>query len=66
MCVCVCVCTHAQLCLILCDLSPPGSSVHGISQARILEWVSITFSRGSADPGIESSSPALAGEFFTS
>ena len=33
----------------LCDLmdySPPGSSVHGISQARILEWVAISFSRG--------------------
>ena len=31
------------------DCSPPGSSVHGISQARILEWVAISFSRGS-DP----------------
>ena len=44
--VCVCV----QLCLTLCDpmyCSPPGSSVHRISQARILEWVSIPFSRGS-------------------
>ena len=29
------------------DCSPPGSSVHGVSQARILEWVSIFFSRGS-------------------
>ena len=33
--------------------SPPGSSVHGISQARILEWVAISFSRGSSNPGIE-------------
>ena len=30
------------------DYSPPGSSVHGISQARILEWVAISFSRGSS------------------
>ena len=40
-----------QLCLTLCDLmdcSPPGSSVHEISQARILEWVDISFSRGSS------------------
>ena len=33
-----------------CDCSPPGSSVHGISQARILEWVAISFSRGSSWP----------------
>ena len=32
------------------DCSPPGSSVHGISQARILEWVVISFSRGSSQP----------------
>ena len=48
MCVCVCVCTLvAQLCPTLCDpmdCSPPGSSVHGILQARILEWVAISFS----------------------
>ena len=31
-------------------LSPPGSSVHGIFQARILEWVAISFSRGSSQP----------------
>ena len=40
----------AQSCLTLCDTmdcSPPGSSVHGILQARILEWVAIPFSRGS-------------------
>ena len=39
----------SQLCLTPCDLmdcSPPGSSVHGILQARILEWVAIPFSRG--------------------
>ena len=40
-----------QSCLTLCDPmghSPPGSSVHGILQARILEWVSAPFSRGSS------------------
>ena len=64
-----CVC--AQLCLTLCDpmdCSPSGSSVHGIFQARILEWVAISFSRGLPDPGIEPASPessALAGGFFT-
>ena len=45
-------CVRAQLlqsCLTLCnpmDCSPPGSSVHGIFQARILEWVAVSFSRG--------------------
>ena len=41
----------AQLCLTLCnpmDCSPPGSSVHGILQVRIVEWVAIPFSRGSS------------------
>ena len=45
---CMCVCVHAQLCPTLCntmDRSPPGSSVHGIFQARILEWVAISFSK---------------------
>ena len=41
------------------DCSPPGSSVHGILQTGILEWVAIAFSRGSSDPGIEPRSPAL-------
>ena len=38
---------------------PPGSSVHGISQARILEWVTISFSRGSSRPRDQAQSPAL-------
>ena len=49
-----------QLCLILCDsvdCNSPGSSVHGISQARILEWVTVLFSRGSSWPGIKPRSP---------
>ena len=40
------------------DCSPPGS-VHGISQARTLEGVAISSSRGSSDPGLEPKSPAL-------
>ena len=43
----------AKLCLTLCnslECSPPGSSVHGILQARILEWVATSFSRGSSWP----------------
>ena len=56
---------------IFCDLmdySPPGSPVHGIFQARILEWVAISSSGGFPDPGIKPvspESPALAGRFFT-
>ena len=41
------------------DCSPPSTSVRGFSQARILEWVSIPFSRESSDPGIEPGSSAL-------
>ena len=53
-CVCVCMCVLvAQSCLTVCDpmdCSPAGSSVHGIFQARILEWVAISSSRGSSWP----------------
>ena len=48
------------------DCSLPGSSVHGVSQARILEWVVTSFSRDLPDPGTESVSPALAGGFLAS
>ena len=57
----------AKLCPTLCnpmDCSPPGSSVHGIFQARILEWVAISFSKVSSGPGTEPVSPSLAGRFF--
>ena len=50
------------------DCSPPGSSVHGIFQERILEWVSFPIPEDLPDPGIEPTSlvsPALAGKFFT-
>ena len=51
-CACVCSCfSHVQLTLCnLMDYSPWGSSIHGILQARILEWVAIPFSRGSSQP----------------
>ena len=57
----------AQSCLTLCDpidCSPPGSSVHGILQAKILEWIAISHSRVSSAPGIDPTCPALAGGFF--
>ena len=57
-----------QWCLTLCDpmdYSPPGSSVHGISQARILEWVTISFSRGSSQLRDETQVSHIAGRFFT-
>ena len=47
------MCSAAQFCLALCDpmdCSPPGSPLHGILQARILEWVAISSSRGSSRP----------------
>ena len=65
----MCVC--AQLCPTLCDpmdCNPPGFSVHGILQARILEWVAISSSMGSSQPRIKPTSPvapALADGYFT-
>ena len=53
---------HTQSCLTLCDpmnYSPPGSSVHGILQARILEWVAMLSSRGSSQPRDQTQYPAL-------
>ena len=47
------VCLVTQMCPTLCDpldCSPPGSSVHGIFQLRILEWVAISSSSGSSQP----------------
>ena len=70
--VCVYVCVLvAQSCLTLCksmDCSPPGSSVYGILQARILEWVAIPFSRGSSWPRDwtpVSWGSGIVGKFFT-
>ena len=57
----------AQLCLTLCDpvdCSPPGSSVHGILQARILEWVAVPFSRKSSQPRGRTQVSHIAGGFL--
>ena len=57
-----------QSCSVLCDpidCSPPGSSVHGILQAKILEWVAKFLSRGSSQPRNQAHVSSLAGEFFT-
>ena len=65
---CMSDCVCAQSCQTLCNsmgCSPPGSSVHGILQARILEWVAISFSRGSSWPRDGTGSPGLEGGFFT-
>ena len=58
----------AQLCPTLCYpmyYSPPGSSIHGTLQARILEWVAISFSRGSSSPRDQTQVSHIAGGFFT-
>ena len=55
-------------CPTLCDpmdWSPPGSSVHGILQARLLEWVAIPFCRGSSWPRDRTWDSCTAGRFFT-
>ena len=54
-----------QSCLTLCDpVDPPGSSVHGILQARILEWVAISFSRRSCRPRDQTQVSYTAGRCF--
>ena len=58
----------AQSCLTLCnpmDCSSPGSFVHGILQARTLEWVAIPYSRGSSWPRDWTQVSRSAGRFFT-
>ena len=58
----------AQLCLTLCDsvdCSPPGSFVHVILQARMLEWVAVSFSRGSSQHRDQTQVSLFAGRFFT-
>ena len=47
------------------DCSPPGSSVHGIFQAIILEWIAVSFSRGSSQPRNWTWISCIAGRFFT-
>ena len=63
-----CGCLVAKSCLTRCnpmDYSPPGSPVRGVSQARILEWVAISFARGSSRPRDWTCVSCLAGRFFT-
>ena len=58
----------AELCPVLChpvDCSPPGSSAHGILQARTLEWVAILFSRRSSQPRDQTQVSLIAGRFST-
>ena len=59
----------ARSCPTLCnpmDCSPPGSSVHGILQARMLEWVAISFSRAYSQPRDQTHcKPCIAGSLFT-
>ena len=65
------VCVHVKSlhsCLTLwdpMDCSPPGSSVHGILQARMLEWIAMPSSRGSHRPGHWTQLSHIEGEFFT-
>ena len=67
----ICVCIHAQLlrfCLTLCnpmDYSTLGSSIHGILQGRILDWVAISYSKGSSQPRDQTRVSCIVGRFFT-
>ena len=62
------LCLVAQSCMTLChsmDCSPPGSSVQGLLQARILEWVAMPSSRGSSQSRDQTQVSHIAGRFFT-
>ena len=65
----LCLCLVTQSCPTLCnpmDSSPPGSSVHGILQAKILEWVAFLFSRGSSQPRDRTQVSRIAGDSLSS
>ena len=67
--VCVCVCalsrfSHVWLCDPV-DHSPPGSTVHGIFWARILQWAAVSSSGGSSRPRDQTWTSCIAGRFFT-
>ena len=75
--ICMRECFRNELCLYMCvshvrlcdpmDCTLIGSSTHGVFQARILEWVAISFSRGSGGiPGIDPASPALQADSLSS
>ena len=57
--------SHVRLCDPM-DCSLSGSSIHGIFQARVLEWIAISFSRGSSRPRTEPGSPALQADALLS
>ena len=72
--VCVCVCVYksesevVQSCLTLCnpvDCGPPDSSIRGILQTRVLEWVAISFSSRSSQPRDQMQVSCIAGRCFT-
>ena len=66
--ICFCCCLVAKSCPTLCnpmDCSPSGSSVHRISQARILKWVAISSSRGSPKFRDQICVPCLADKLFS-
>ena len=64
---CAVLCSVAQSCPTLRDpMGPPGFSAHGILQARMLEWVAISSSRGSSQPRDRTQVSHTAGRFFTS
>ena len=68
MCICAVLCLVSQSCPTLwdpMDYSPPRSSVCGIVQARILEWVSMPSTRGSSQPRDQTQVSRIAGRFFT-
>ena len=63
-----CCCLVTKSCLTLCDpmdYSLSGSSIHGVFQARIVEWVAISFSRGSSQPRNRTPISCFADRFFT-
>ena len=65
---CVHACSVTQLCPTLCDpmdCSLPGPSVHGMAQARMLEWAAVSSSRGSSCPRGQICVSCIAGGFFT-
>ena len=64
----LCCAESLQSCLTLCDPMDcrlPGSSIHGILQARILEWVAMPFCRGSSCPRYQTLVSCITGVFFT-
>ena len=64
-CCCRLVAQSSPIPCALMDCSPPDSTVHGISQARVLEWVAFPFSRGLSQPRDQTQVSCIAGRFFS-